>query len=581
METQNTHSIFDKLKRLHYFCTQMAKEGQQGRLLENFLDVIIDLTHSEGGVLYLLQEDKRTLKFSQFVNKTLGIKLNDSTQIPVFHDDIHLYDGEKKVNEYNPLSAAIVRNEIINIEDIYLVYHFDFNRHKKFDRVTLYKTKSVLIIPLKDHVGKIIGVVEIYNAHNEHFELTHFTEENQSIALIVASWFSVIHRNEKLNFDFKKLFESIVQVLASAIDEKSPYTGGHCRRVPIIAMMIAEALEKVDVGPYQHFKLSAEEKYELELGALLHDCGKVTTPVHVMDKSTKLETIIDGIEIVDLKFEIVQRDLEIALLKEQILFLEENMNSSAKEDYFEKKQHLLFDAKINREDLRLDREFIRVSNVGVESMSTDDQNRVRKMATKYYWKSPYGVNIPLLSYDEVKNLTIKKGTLNPDEREVINHHATMTLSMLSQMHFPEELKRIPDIASCHHERMNGEGYPRQLKKDQMSIQSRLMGLADIFEALTAKDRPYKKGKTLSESLEILNQMRIDNHIDGDIFDIFMDAEIYYHYGFKHLDDYQIDEVDLSKITSYEPLEERRKKYIKEQEDIQYKHQQQTKTRKAA
>jgi hypothetical protein len=276
--------------------------------------------------------------------------------------------------------------------------------------------------------------------------------------------------------------------------------------------------------------MNEKDRYELKIAGLLHDCGKVTTPVHVVDKATKLETLYDRIHLIDTRFEVLKRDVEIEALRKKL------------------------DERTVRERLREledDRRFLHACNIGSERMKDEDIARVRRIA-KLRWRDVAGHEADFLTEDEVRNLTIRAGTLTEDERKVINNHIVATIKMLEALPWPKHLTKVPEYAGGHHERMDGKGYPKGLTREQMSIQARCMGIADIFEALTAKDRPYKKGKTLSESLEILGRMKLNNHVDPDLFDIFVRRKVYLRYAETFLDPEQIDPVDEAKIPGYAP-----------------------------
>jgi len=309
-------------------------------------------------------------------------------------------------------------------------------------------------------------------------------------------------------------------------------------------MMLAEAVNEMAQGPLAAFTMSDKDRYELKIAGLLHDCGKVTTPVHVVDKATKLEAIYDRIHLIDTRFEVLKRDAEIELLKEKALLVAHDAKRA---------EHDGVDAR-HRERLRRlddDRAFLRACNIGGEAMREPDIERVKAIA-RYSWTDITGHEAHFLSEDELKNLTIRAGTLTAEERQVINHHIVATIKMLEALPWPRHLKNVPEYAGGHHERMDGKGYPKGLRREQMSVQARVMGIADIFEALTAKDRPYKKGKTLSESLEILGKFRLNGHIDPDLFDVFVRKKVYRRYAELFLDKEQIDEVDESKIPGYLP-----------------------------
>jgi hypothetical protein len=283
--------------------------------------------------------------------------------------------------------------------------------------------------------------------------------------------------------------------------------------------------------------MTDKDRYELKIAGLLHDCGKVTTPVHVVDKGTKLQTIHDRIDLVDTRFEVVRRDAEIAFLRAAAL-------PGADRAVLAK----AFEARLDEIDA--DQQFLRACNTGSEAMRPADQDRVRAIAGKYTVCPARGAPVDFLTPDELKNLTIRAGTLTAEERQIINHHINVTIKMLESLPWPRHLKNVPEYAGGHHERMDGKGYPRGLTREQMSVPARIMGIADIFEALTARDRPYKKGQTLTESLHILGRLRLDGHVDPDLFDIFVRERVYLTYARQFLPPEQIDEVDVTKIPGY-------------------------------
>jgi hypothetical protein len=269
----------------------------------------------------------------------------------------------------------------------------------------------------------------------------------------------------------------------------------------------------------------------------------VTTPVHIVDKATKLENIFDRIQLIDTRFEVLKRDAELEALRKKHNFLEQKMRMEAAEEDKRLRDRL--------RQLDDDRKFLHACNIGGERMREEDVDRVRRIG-QYRWRDFAGHEAQFLSEDEVKNLTIRSGTLTEEERKVINHHIVATIRMLEALPWPKHLTKVPEYAGGHHERMDGKGYPKGLTREQMSVQARCMGIADIFEALTAKDRPYKKGKTLSESLEILGRMKLNNHVDPDLFEIFVRRKVYRRYAEMFLDAEQIDTVDESKIPGFQP-----------------------------
>jgi len=334
----------------------------------------------------------------------------------------------------------------------------------------------------------------------------------------------------------ESLFESFISLINLAIDEKSHYTGGHCERVPALTMMLAEAVNRTTEGPLATFHMDDRDRYELKIAGLLHDCGKVTTPVHVVDKATKLQTLFDRIALIDTRYEVLKRDREIEALRAQ-LALRESQDPGAE-------AALMAQARADMDALDDERAFLRHTNKGSEFLNDDAVQRVRTIGTQKTWRNPEGVESEFLSADEMENLTIRGGTLTAAEREVINYHIVATIKMLEQLPWPKHLRNVPEYAGGHHERMDGKGYPKGLTREQMSVQARVMGIADIFEALTAKDRPYKPGMKLSQAMDIMEKFRQGGHIDPDLFDVFVRERVYLRYAEQFLDPWQIDDVAL-------------------------------------
>jgi hypothetical protein len=306
-------------------------------------------------------------------------------------------------------------------------------------------------------------------------------------------------------------------------------------------MMLAEAACKSSYGQLKNFSLSEEDLYELSIAAWLHDCGKVTTPEFVVDKATKLESVFDSIHLIDTRIEVLKRDAEIRLLREK---LEESHTQNEIDA-------INTELKKEIQTLNSERTFLRACNKNTEFMPEKDKEKIRDIA-KRTWVDPHGELVPLLTEKELYNLCITKGTLNPEERAIINNHVIATFNILNVLPFPKPLNRVPEIAACHHERVDGKGYPRNLTREQLSIQARILAIADIFEALTAKDRPFRAGKKLSEALHILGLMKTEGHIDEDLFQVFIDKQIYMEYARNFLDSAQIDEVLPEKIPGYTP-----------------------------
>ncbi len=534
MESPATRESSDDLNRrlaeLNQIGVALSQEKNLDKLLEIILLAAKKITNADGGTLYRRPAGKDILTFEIIRNDTLKVAMGGTTDTKPPFPAIQLRDNRGRENLSMVVAYSVLKDKTVNIADAYQEKGFDFSGTKAFDRHTGYHSTSFLTVPMKNHEDEIIGVLQLINARDRTTGATvAFSETDQRLAESLASQAAVALTNRLLISQLENLFESFVGLLNKAIDEKSPYTAGHCHRVPILTMLLAEAVHDTEKGPLALWHMTDLDRYELKIAALLHDCGKVTTPVHVVDKSTKLQTLFDRIALIDTRFEVIKRDAEIALLRAKA-----NDSELA--------------AKLTEIDS--DRAFLRKANIGGEAMSPADQERVKAIAKKYRWRDASGAEVDFLSPEELENLSIRAGTLNAAERQVINHHVTVTIQMLEALPWPRHLINVPEYAGGHHERVDGKGYPRGLRGDQMSIQARIMGIADIFEALTARDRPYKPGKTLTESLNILGKMRLEGHIDPELFNIFVRNRVYEKYAKEFMDPSQIDPVDVTKIPGY-------------------------------
>lgn len=530
----------EQISNLAQIGLALSKERDMSKLLEMILLEAKRISNSDGGTLYMMTDDKR-LKFEIMMTDSLNFHMGGTSGEDIPFYPVKLFDDEGEPNNSMVAAYVGISGETVNIQDAYKAEGFDFSGTKMFDEKTGYHSKSFLTVPLKNHEDEIIGVLQLLNAQtNKSKKIIEFSSEIQGKVEALASQAAVAITNKNLIKDLENLFESFIKLIASAIDAKSPYTGGHCERVPEITMLLADAVQKTKSGPFADFKLSDQEMYELKIAAWLHDCGKVATPEFVVDKSTKLETIYDRINEVETRFAVLQRDHEIKRLKKELLI--ERDESLSHKDKKKKMDMLKKDYRKTIRKIKNDLSFVQESNVGGEFMSDDKKQRIHEIA-QYRWK-PNGKMQNFLSEDEIYNLTIPRGTLTPEERQVINDHIVVTINMLDELPYPKHLKNIPEFAGGHHEKLDGTGYPKGLTKEEMSIQARIMAIADIFEALTARDRPYKKGKTLSQAMRILGFMKDDAHIDVDLFDIFVKQKIYMKYAKGFLEPEQIDEVNI-------------------------------------
>jgi HD-GYP domain-containing protein (c-di-GMP phosphodiesterase class II) len=575
----------DRYRRLIDTGIALSTMRNHHQLLEKILLEAKRFALADGGTIYLTTEDGNALRFEIMRNDTLGIALGGTTGAAIPYPPIPLFGEDGQPNHRNISSSAALSGTTIAITDAYDVERFDFSGTRAFDARTGYRSRSFLTVPLKNHNGEVVGVIQLINARTGDGTVIPFPDEIVPLIEALASQAAVALDNQMLIEAQKKLFRSLIQMIAGAIDAKSPYTGGHCRRVPELAAMLARAAHEARDGPLASFTLTEDEWYELSVASGLHDCGKVTTPEYVVDKATKLETLYNRIHEIRTRFEVVKRDAEIDYLRAVLAGGNPETLAAAR------------DARLRQFDD--DFAFVATCNIGSEFMDPERIERLKRIAGITWLRTlddtlglseeetvrkggagdkavppvveplladrpehriphhkpplapdnPWGFTIkqPPLEFNlgELYNLSVRAGTLTAEERYHINDHMVQTIIMLEALPFPSTLKRVPEWAGGHHEKMDGTGYPKGLARDQMSIPARLLAVADIFEALTARDRPYKKRKTVSEAIAIMANMVRNHHIDPDLFALFVTAGVYRQYAEAFLLPDQLDEVDIA------------------------------------
>ena len=522
-----------RIKRLNAIGLALSTEEDTNKIFEMILEEARHITNADGRTLYMIDKENN-LKFEIMRNDSMNTIMGGTSGVKIPFPPIKLKNDDGTENHSNVCAHVALSGEIKNIDDAYKEEGFDFSGTIAFDKNFGYRSKSFLNVPIKNHEDEIIGVMQLINATDKISGKTiPFNQDMQNQIVSLASQGAVAITNKRLVIELKELFEAFIKLIATAIDKKSEYTGGHCERVPEITMMLADAVEKTKVGKYKDFSMNKDERYELYIAAWLHDCGKVATPVHVVDKATKLETIYDRIENVQTRFEVLKRDCEIEYLNKKIDLIYKNDKKGM--------DNLNIELQKKLDQLEDDLQFVEKSNKGGEFMEQSAQERIKNIG-KYKWNFK-GKTQQFLSELEIRNLNIPKGTLLPEEREIIKDHIVITIEMLEKLPYPKKLRNVPEFAGGHHETLDGKGYPKGLTGDQMSVQAKIMCIADIFEALTASDRPYNDPKKLSHAMKIMGYMRNDLHIDADLFEIFVKEGIYKKYANKYLSEFQLDEVD--------------------------------------
>lgn len=509
----------------------MASVDSEDALFQQILEEAMRLTNADGGTLYMVRDEE--LHFQIIRNNSLNIRFGgvDAPEIPYFFEPLSME------NPHHVCVHVIQQGNTANIPDVYQETMFDFSGAKKMDASTGYNSKSFLTVGMFSRDHSPIGVLQLINATDPTTGKVHaFSKEDQDLVEALAGMGGAVLQNVMLFLEITELLESFIRLIAEAVDKKSPYTGGHCRRVPEIVMGFAEALHNAKDGPFADLRFSDADMYELSVSAWLHDVGKIVIPEYVMDKATKLETIYDRIHEVEFRFELKQRELEVAKWK------------SVAQGTSVVDAEALYQEQIAQ--LQRDLAFIRHSNMGKEFMSEEDMQRIQTIAKTQV--SLEGVEQDILPENFVHNLLIRAGTLTAQERKKINEHMDVTIQMLESLPFPRHLKRVPEFAGGHHETMIGTGYPKGLTKDQMSVQARMMAIADVFEALTASDRPYKAAKSLSETMGIMTNMKKNHHLDPDLLNEFMRLGVYKPYVQAYMAPELIDNIDVDAMLLVEP-----------------------------
>ena len=486
-------------------------------LLEMIVDQARSFTNADAGTLYILEDE--TLRFQIVQNDSLKIFMGGKTGETIPFPPVEL-------KESNVSAFVALKGKSVNIPDVYDTNLFDFTGPKKFDQSTGYRSKSMLVVPMKHHDNDVIGVLQLLNATNPvNNEVIAFSQDYENLSESLASQAAVSITNAKLISNMTELFEAFVKVMATAIDEKSPVTGGHIRRVADLTLTMAEVIHNHDEGAFKDRKFSPDQMYELRIAAYMHDIGKVTSPVEIVEKAKKLQTIFDRIHYIRLRMDYIIQKVKLEGQQKKIELLERKADLSEI-----KKVELKSEKQIQEmEDIRL---FINKCNEPGEFLEDETLDKLKEISLRTYLDNE-GQQQPFITEDELLNLSIRRGSITDAERKKMQDHAAVTLKMLKQIPFTKKLKNIPSFAGAHHEFINGKGYPLGLKGDEIPFEGKLMAVTDIAEALTASDRPYKKAMPLETVYRILRSMAGNGELDNDMVELFINEEIYKTYQEKH------------------------------------------------
>jgi HD-GYP domain-containing protein (c-di-GMP phosphodiesterase class II) len=479
-------------------------------LLEMIVDQARNFTNADAGTLYIVEDN--TLRFQIVQNDSLKIRMGGKTGETIPFPPVEL----KKSN----VSAFVALKGVsINIPDVYDTDLFDFTGPKKFDQSTGYRSQSMLVVPMRNHDGDVIGVLQLLNATNpNNGKVISFSQDYENLSESLASQAAVSITNAKLISNITELFEAFVKVMATAIDEKSPVTGGHIRRVADLTLTMADVIHNSKEGPYKDITFSPDQIYELRIAAYMHDIGKVTSPVEIVEKAKKLQTIFDRIQYVRLRMAYISQKIMLEGQNTKIELLQ-NGSDSGKLKALEK------ETLDKLEEIKEIREFINKCNEPGEFLEDETLERLKELSKKTYIDDE-GEQQPFLTEDELVNLSIRRGSITEAERKKMQDHAAVTLRMLKQIPFTKKLKNVPSFAGAHHEFINGKGYPLGLKGDEIPFEGKLMAVTDIAEALTASDRPYKKAMPLETVYRILRSMAEKEELDNGLVELFIEKEVY-------------------------------------------------------
>jgi len=524
-------SVDERVKKLTEIGTALSANENIDTLLEMIVTEAKNLTGADGGTLYLLENNE--LRFQVIQTDSLHIKMG-GTSGKITWPPLPLYLEDGTPNKKMVAATCALEDRLVNIPDVYEAVGFSFEGTKKFDQGTGYRSKSMLVIPMKNHEHEIIGVLQLLNKIDAHtHETTAFNHEDEKITLSLASQAAIAITNTSLIQGLENLLESFLQSIIFAISKKSPYTAGHIKRMVKLSVMLAEAINQ-DTSIYADKRFSTEEIKQINFAALMHDIGKLATPEQVVDKATKLEAIYDRIYLIESRIKTVEKALYVKLLEDKMAILEGKTQSDI--HALEAKYHQQIETL--REALAL----IQSSNKGDTFLSDENAAKIKLLAQQS-WHIGEETHI-ILTEDEAYHLSTQRGTLTYEERKIINDHAKLSVDILNGLPFPKKYQQIPQISGNHHEKINGKGYPQGLKGEEISFEARILAIADIFEALTASDRPYKAGMPLSTAMKILHSMAQEDDLDKELVKFFYTSGLYLQYAKETLPERSIDAVTV-------------------------------------
>ncbi|HHX38800.1 MAG TPA: response regulator [Armatimonadetes bacterium] len=496
-----------EIQRLTEIGIALSAERDTNRLLERIVDEARAINHADAGTLYTVDRDAGVLKIEIMQTESLGTRLGG-----VRGDRIAL--PPVKLDRAHVSAYVALTGETLNIPDVYEAEGFDFSGPRRFDAVTGYRSRSMLVVPMRNYEDEIIGVLQLINAQDPTTgQVIPFPAANVERTRSLASQAGISLTNTRLIQDLEAFLDGLIHVMAAAVDEKSHYTAGHINRVTHLAGILARAVNEAEEDLFGGRKFTEEELKELKIAGLLHDIGKIVVPEHIVDKATKLQTVYDRISEIRARWSVIRRGMENAALRRKLELTQAGAPAAELE---------AVDAELRVEIERLadDLAFLDAINLAGEFMAPDRVERLRAIAARTYMDDE-GNPQPYLTENEVRNLSIPRGTLLPEEFQIIRGHAEVSARLLSQIPFSRKLRNVPVFAGDHHEALNGSGYPHGKQGDDLALQSRILAIADVYDALTSSDRPYKKAFSPEVAFDILRKDAAAGKLDGRLVELFI------------------------------------------------------------
>jgi len=488
------------IARLNRIGVALSSQTDLDKLFQLIVTSARESTSADGGSLYILERDR--LNFVVAQNETLSRR-------PGWVDPFKPHPLPLSSRSIAGYVASTGR--VVNIADVYCIPpDAPFGFDKSYDQQNGYRTRSTLCVPMHDTEGKVVGVVQLVNRMSREGDVLPFTESDEELLLSLASQAAVAYLNARLLRQFKDLLDAVVEYSVTAIESRSPVTAGHTRRLVRYCMALAEAVNRETEGRLKDVKFTPDQLEEIRFAAWLHDIGKISVPESVLDKAAKLAPSV--IESVKYRFRFAEQELEAERDRKLGQAPPQERQTIATE--YERALHEL------RDGLQL----VIAANTKLV-MSDEEIERIRALAVREF-TTPEGERRPLLSPDELEHLCVKRGNLSPREWQIMQDHVVQTAAIVKKLPFPEKLRNVAEIAASHHEKMDGSGYPRGLKGDEILPGARILAVADVFEALVAEDRPYKPRKSIAEALAILQGLARKNQLDPDFVELFVRRRVY-------------------------------------------------------